>query len=226
LSRLERTFQWTGGAVFVSALAVCAYTFLIVWSRTLAFNGRAIPIDGILFTIFAVHHSVFAREPVKRRLTALVPEQLLRSVYVWLASLLFITVFAAWQPVGGEVYHVHGWRALIHASIQLGGVIVIAGAVRTIDALELAGIRPHSYRQSLQIVGPYRWVRHPLYFGWLLAIFGAAHMTGDRLIFAAISAFYLVIAVPFEERSLIASFGEDYMRYQRQVRWRMVPFVY
>ena len=219
-------FQWLGGAVFVGALAFCGYTYLAVWSRPAAFDGRAVVIDGLLFTAFAMHHSVFAREPVKRRLTGLVPEQLLRSVYVWLASLLFITVFAAWQPVGGEVYHVHGWRALIHASIQLGGVVVIAGAVRTIDALELAGIRPHSYRQSLQIVGPYRWVRHPLYFGWLLATFGAAHMTGDRLIFAAISAFYLLIAVPFEERSLIASFGEDYTRYQRLVRWRMLPFVY
>jgi protein-S-isoprenylcysteine O-methyltransferase Ste14 len=173
-----------------------------------------------------MHHSVFARERVKRWMTRLVPEPLMRSVYVWLASLLLIAVCAAWQPVGGEVYHMHGWHAVVHASIQLAGVIVIAGAVRTIDALELAGIRHHSYRQSLQIVGPYRWVRHPLYFGWLLATFGAAHMTGDRLIFAAISAFYLLIAVPFEERSLIASFGEDYTRYQRQVRWRMVPFVY
>ena len=226
MSRLERTFQWTGGAVFVSALGVCAYTFLIVWSRTLAFNGRAIPIDGILFTIFAVHHSVLAREGAKQWLTHLVPERVLRSVYVWVASLLLIAVCRAWQPVGGELYAVKGWRAILHGGIQFAGLLVIAGAVRTINPLELAGIGPHAVEQSLQIVGPYRWIRHPLYFGWLLATCGAAHMTGDRLIFAAISAFYLVIAVPFEERSLIASFGEDYTRYQRQVRWRMVPFVY
>ena len=114
----------------------------------------------------------------------------------------------------------------MHAGIQIAGVLIIASAVRTIDALELAGIRPHSVSQSLQIVGPYRWVRHPLYLGWLLATFGAAHMTGDRLIFAGISAFYLLIAVPLEERSLIASFGEEYTRYQRQVRWRILPYVY
>jgi methanethiol S-methyltransferase len=226
LNVFERAFQWTGGAVFVGAIAFCGYSFVIVWSHAAEFNGPAILIDALLFTSFAAHHSVFAREPVKGWLTRLVPERLLRSVYVWIASLLLALVCAAWQPIGGDVYLVNGWRAVLHAAIQIAGVLIIAGAVRTIDALELAGIRPHSARPSLQIVGPYRWVRHPLYLGWLLATFGAAHMTGDRLTFAGISAFYLVIAVPFEERSLIASFGEQYMRYRRKVRWRVVPYVY
>ena len=110
--------------------------------------------------------------------------------------------------------------------VQIAGILIIAGAVRAIDALELAGIRPHSEADSLQITGPYRLVRHPLYLGWVLATFGPAHMTGDRLVFAAVSAFYLVIAVPFEERSLIVSFGEQYRRYQELVRWRIVPYVY
>jgi protein-S-isoprenylcysteine O-methyltransferase Ste14 len=226
MTRFSGLFVWTGGVLFVGALAFCGYTFLIVLSRAAAFNGRAIVVDGILFTAFAAHHSVFAREPVKRWLMRLVPQTLLRSAYVWMASALLIVVCAAWQPVGGNIYDVQGWRAVLHAAIQLAGLLVIAAAVRTIDALELAGIRAHSTRPSLQIAGPYRWVRHPLYFGWLLATFGAAHMTGDRLIFAGISAFYLVIAVPFEERSLTASFGDEYTRYQRQVRWRMLPYVY
>ena len=227
---LERVFQWLGGALFVGALGCCGYSYAEVWSSapagTSAFDGRAIAIDTILFSLFAAHHSVFAREPVKGWLARSVPERLLRSVYVWIASTLLIVVCLAWQPIGGEIYNVRGWRAVLHAAIQLAGIAVVAGAVRTIDALELAGIRAHSTRQSLQITGPYGWVRHPLYFGWLLVTFGAAHMTGDRLIFAVISAFYLVIAVPFEERSLIASFGRDYTQYQRQVRWRMLPYVY
>jgi protein-S-isoprenylcysteine O-methyltransferase Ste14 len=60
----------------------------------------------------------------------------------------------------------------------------------------------------------------------VLAVFGTAHMTGDRLAFAAITTLYLVIAIPWEERSLVRSFGEDYLRYTRQVRWRIVPFIY
>jgi protein-S-isoprenylcysteine O-methyltransferase Ste14 len=78
----------------------------------------------------------------------------------------------------------------------------------------------------LQITGPYHWVRHPLYSGWLLVTFGAAHMTGDRLIFAGISTLYLLIAMPFEERSLRMSFGPAYEAYTRRVRCRLIPYVY
>jgi protein-S-isoprenylcysteine O-methyltransferase Ste14 len=135
-------------------------------------------------------------------------------------------VLALWQPIAGEVYRVTGWRALLHAAAQLGGLWLIARAVARIDPLELAGIKPESESGPLQIAGPYGWVRHPVYLGWLLAAFGAAHMTGNRLAFAAISAAYLLIAVPWEERSLRRAFGESYERYQRAVRWRIIPFVY
>src|ERR1700694_3925054 len=114
LNPFERVFQWTGGALFVGALAFCGYSFVIVWSRSGAFNGPAVLIDVVLFTVFAAHHSVFAREPVKHWLTRLVPERLLRSAYGWLASLLLIAVCVAWQPVGGEVYRVQGWRGVLH----------------------------------------------------------------------------------------------------------------
>ena len=69
-------------------------------------------------------------------------------------------------------------------------------------------------------------MRHPLYLGWLLLVLGTAHMTGDRLAFALVSTVYLVAAVPLEERSLRRSFGDDYVRYARAVRWRMIPFIY
>jgi protein-S-isoprenylcysteine O-methyltransferase Ste14 len=226
LNPLERVFQWTGGALFVGALAFFAYSFGIAWSRPATLSALAIPIDAVLFTAFAAHHSVFAREGVKRMLRQVVPDRLLRAVYVWVASLLLIVVCAAWQPIGGEVYHVQGWRAVAHAVVQIGGVLIVASAVRTIDALDLAGIRPHSADEALQIAGPYRWVRHPLYLGWLLATFGPAHMTGDRLFFAGIAAFYLLIAIPLEEQSLGADLGAAYASYRKRVRWRIVPYVY
>jgi protein-S-isoprenylcysteine O-methyltransferase Ste14 len=226
LNPFERVFQWTGGALFVGALAFLGYSFVIVWSRAAPFDGRALPIDAFLFTSFAAHHSVFAREGVKTLLARVVPDRLLRSVYVWVASLLLIVVCAAWQPIGGEVYHLQGWLAVALAVVQIAGVLIVASAVRTIDALDLAGIRPHSGSEALQIAGPYRWVRHPLYLGWLLATFGPAHMTGDRLFFAGISAFYLILAIPLEERSLGANLGPGYADYRKQVRWRIVPYVY
>jgi protein-S-isoprenylcysteine O-methyltransferase Ste14 len=226
MSPFERLFRWAGGAAFVGALAFCAYTFVFVWSRDAEFRGAAIATDALLFTMFATHHSVFAREPVKRRITRLVPDDLLRSSYVWIASLLLMSVCGLWQTIGGKVYDVSGWRAAAHAGVQVAGLLLIAGAVRKIDALELAGIREHTEQQPLQITGPYRLVRHPIYLGWLLATFGAAHMTTDRLLFAGISALYLVIAMPIEERALRRYFGEAYKGYADRVRWRVVPYIY
>ena len=220
------TFVWAGGALFVGALAYCGYTFAIAWSRVTAFDAIAAGVDVVLFSVFALHHSVFARAGVKRWMTAVVPQDLLRSVYVWLASALLIAVCAAWQPAGGDAYRHAGALAIVHGAVQLAGVAIIVWAVRAIDALELAGIRQHAAPESLQVTGPYRWVRHPLYSGWLLVTFGAAHMTGDRLIFAGISTMYLLIAMPLEERSLATSFGRAYAGYTRRVRFRIVPYVY
>ena len=237
MTKFERFFVWSGGALFVVSLLTCAYEYLFVWASpptassrwtpgSLGDPGRHLAIDAALFAVFALHHSLFARESIKRRLARVLPDRLLRSVYVWTASLLLLIVLALWQPIAGHAYNVTGWRAIGHAAVQLGGIWLIARSVAKIDPLELAGIRPASGSDSLQIAGPYRWVRHPLYLGWLLAVFGAAHMTADRLAFAAITTTYLLIAIPWEERSLRRTFGEPYARYQQTVRWRVVPYVY
>lgn len=237
MTRLERVFVWTGGVLFVTSLAVCLYSYLVVWGRpsfelhdayaiTWSIPYVAIVIDALLLTLFAVHHSVFARERVKAAVARAIPERLLRSFYVWVASALLILVCLFWVPLGGDLYHATGWGALPFGAAQLAGVWLIVQAVRGIDPLELAGIRRETVRGPLQVGGAYALVRHPLYFGWVVAVFGAAHMTGDRLVFAALTTLYLVIAIPWEERSLVRSFGEDYVRYAREVRWRIIPFIY
>jgi len=224
--KVRSAFVWLGGAIFVFALAFCVYSYAFPWGRTLPFDAAAMGLDAVLFSVFALHHSVFARDSIKDRLARIVPDPLLRSVYVWLASALLIVVCAAWQPIGVDLYRHTGALAVVHGALQLTGFVIIVQTVRLIDPLELAGIRLHSDANALQIVGPYRWVRHPIYAGWFLLTFGAAHMTGDRLFFAVISAVYLLIAMPFEERSLLKSFGGEYAEYQRIVRYRVVPYVY
>ena len=219
-------FVWAGGALFVSALAYCAYSYGFTWGRGTPFETAAIGVDALLFSAFALHHSVFARESIKRRMAAVIDDPLLRSVYVWVASALLIVTCAAWQPIGGELYRHSGVPAVGHAALQLAGLAFIVQSVRAIDALELAGIHQPSISEPLQTSGPYGLVRHPIYTGWFLLTFGAAHMTGDRLFFAGIAAAYLLIAMPFEERSLLRSFGDGYAEYRRVVRYRLVPYVY
>jgi methanethiol S-methyltransferase len=228
---MTKVIAWLGGALFVASLALTAWWYFVRLGQVQSGRGwSAVAVNAALLTIFATHHSVFARDAVKARLHAIVPEHMQRSCYVWLASALLILVVLWWRPVGGELYRVEGALAMANAAVQACGLLLIAHAVSGLDPLELAGIRQATgaplERERLQIGGPYRWVRHPLHLGWVLALFGAARMTGDRLAFAVLTSAYLVAAVPWEERSLRKSFGDDYVRYARQVRWRIVPFIY
>ena len=226
MPKSERAFVWAGGILFVGSLAVCAYTYLIRWAVAHDVDWTASGFNAVIFTVFALHHSLFARTRTKDALSRLVPDRLLRSVYVWMASLLLVAVCVLWKPVGGVVYHHTGWIAVVHGIVQALGVWIVAQSVRAIDPLELAGIRSQSDAAGLQVTGPYRLVRHPLYLGWILMVFGAALVTGDRLAFAVITTLYLALAIPWEERSLRVTFGSDYERYMRHVRWRMIPFIY
>ncbi|MGE5243376.1 MAG: methyltransferase family protein [Betaproteobacteria bacterium] len=234
---MTRIVAFLGGALFVASLVFCAWSYLVVWGTPdpatfVVLAGRpltgaaAAAADVVLFALFALHHSLFAREPTKRALARALPDSMVRPLYVWTASLLLIAVCAAWVPIGGALYRHRGPWAGLHAAVQLAGLWLTAAAVRLIDPFELAGIHDTSALQELQIAGPYRWVRHPIYLGWALMVFGSAHMTGDRLAFAVLSTAYLIVAIPWEERGLVRAFGGSYRAYQQRVRWRMIPYVY
>lgn len=222
---------WLGGAAFVASLGLFVYCYFVVFGRTSA-SGRVLEpvlLNAFLFSAFAMHHSVLARASVKRRLLTVIPARLERSVYVWVSSVLFALVCLAWQPVDGLVYARVGWWSLPHWLAVVAGGILTWRAAAVLDPLELAGIRQAAgddRTPAFRVVGPYRWMRHPIYLGWMLIVFGAPEMTGTRLTFAVVSSAYLVIAIPFEERSLTAALGETYRAYQRRVRWRVLPGIW
>jgi methanethiol S-methyltransferase len=229
-------FAWSGAAAFVFSLLLFLYSYLVRFGDTAAdtSNMRAVTIDLLLFSGFALHHSVFARTSIKDRVRRIVPPALERSVYTWAASLLFIVVCALWLPVPGELYHVTGRWALIGYAVQALGIVLTGRSSARLDVLDLAGVRPILQDRRgalpmhvpLETDGLYGFVRHPLYFGWVLIVFATPHMTMTRLVFACASTVYLAAAVPFEERALIEVFGPDYRAYQKRVRWRMIPGIY
>src|SRR2546423_3371759 len=138
----ERAFVWLGGAFFVAALALCTWWFLVPLGRAMPVRGAsALIVDIALITMFALHHSVFARDPVKQRVARVVPDRLVRSFYVWTASALLTLVCLVWRPLGGTLYSVAAPAAAVLVAVQLAGVWLIAQSVRAIDALQLAGIR-------------------------------------------------------------------------------------
>jgi protein-S-isoprenylcysteine O-methyltransferase Ste14 len=226
---IERGFVWMGGAAFVASLGVGAYVLAFRWPSVARLDAdhmtAAIAVNVLLFTIFALHHSILAREPVKTWLAQALPARLLRSVYVWTASLLFAITLLYWRPIGHVLYQAHGWQASGLYAMQAAGLALIVSAARSIDVLELAGIRSEA-TERLVIRGAYRLVRHPLYLGWLLIVWPAPLLTGDRLLLAMISSSYLLLAMPWEERSMARTLGGEYQRYRSRVRWRLIPFLY
>ena len=223
-----------GGLLFALSLAyflVCYHAFgqpLGAWTNR---GWTAVAIDTGLFTIFALHHSVFARTGIKALITARVSAPLERTTYVWISSLLFVLTLWAWEPVPGILWDVEGPAAWLLDAGFAAGVILTAIAASALDPLELSGVRqafgwaPREDR-ALSTTGAYGLVRHPIYLGWVLMVWSVPLMTGTRFVFAAVSTFYLVVAIPFEERQMRRTMGQPYDDYARIVRWRMLPGIY
>jgi len=196
----------------------------------------------VLFSVFALHHTVFARERIRRALTqALGPLE--RSFYVWVASLLFIAVCRLWLPLPGIVWDIEGAARFILIFLQIGGITFSVYSAAAIDIWELAGIRqlnsqlptpnsqplPTSNSQKefeFKTTGPYGLVRHPIYLGWVLIVFSVGTMTMTRFVFAIVSCAYILLAIPFEERSLRRSTNGAYDRYIQKVPRKLVPGLY
>src|SRR5690606_11723823 len=106
-------------------------------------------------------------------------------------------------------------------AVQVAGAVITALAVRRLDVLDLAGLRPaapEGPRRPLETRGLYGLVRHPVYFGWILLVLATPVMTLTRAVFAGISIVYLVVAARFEERALVRAYGYGYRAYQQRVR--------
>lgn len=188
--------------------------------------GVALALDAALLGIFALQHSVMARRGFKQWWTQYVPWTIERSTYVLCASLALLLMFWQWRPLGGVIWSIDNTAARVAIwTLFAAGWCLVLVVTFLINHFDLFGLRqvwlpligkPYT-KVRLVTPGPYRYVRHPLYVGFLLAFWSAPVMTWAHLVFAVATTGYILVAIQLEERDLVAEHGASYEAYRRRV---------
>jgi protein-S-isoprenylcysteine O-methyltransferase Ste14 len=186
--------------------------------------ATAVVIDLILIAMFGIQHSVMARQGFKRAWTRIVPWPAERSVYVLIASAMLIILFLFWRPIEGTVWDARGGalEMLLWLGFAAGWLIVLLSTF-LLNHFELFGLQQAWFHLSGRAAAKpqmhqplyYKWVRHPLYSGFFLALWSTPHMTYSHLLLAAGLSVYMLIAIRYEERDLVHLFGKDYEDYRQ-----------
>jgi protein-S-isoprenylcysteine O-methyltransferase Ste14 len=189
--------------------------------------GQALIVNLLLLAVFAVQHSAMARRSFKAWWTRIVPPAVERSTFVLASTLALALLLWQWRPIAEPVvWHVHnalsvklvwvvfwlGW-ALLFTSTFLINHFELFGLSQVVANLSGSALPAPEFRTPFL----YRYVRHPLYLGFLLGSWATPVMTAGHLLFAIGCTGYILIGIWFEERDLVAQFGERYLRYRRQV---------
>jgi methanethiol S-methyltransferase len=183
-------------------------------------------IDALLLSAFAVQHSVMARRGFKQRWTKIVSWYVERSTYVLAATLALALVLWQWRPIPKVVWDLRGTvAASVLATLFWVGWAILLLSTFLINHFELFGLRQvWAYARETEFHHVpfrtplfYRWVRHPLYLGFVIAFWSAPIMTMGHLLFSVATTGYILVGIYFEERDLIRAYGNAYLEYRRQV---------
>ena len=200
--------------------------------RTIDSGPAAPPLVALLINVglialFGLQHTVMARPAFKAKWTRIVPAPIERSTYVLVSSLLLILLFWLWRPMTGTVVWSAEsvWGQYLGWGVLILGFFVVLLSTFIIDHFDLFGLKQvwrHLQQKAyahpgFKVTYFYRFVRHPLYLGWLMTFWGTPRMTLGHLLFALGMSGYILIAIRYEERDLEHFLGEDYARYREKV---------
>ncbi|NOJ43748.1 methanethiol S-methyltransferase [Bradyrhizobium australiense] len=207
---------------FVSGLAVPKA--IDIGAKSGAFE--AIMVNLALMSLFAVQHSVMARKSFKYWWMQFIPKSVERSTYVLCASLTLLLLFWQWRPMPAVVWSIQDPDlAMVIVTLSFFGWVIVFTSTFLINHFELFGL--HQVTNNLvgrEMPAPvfrtpffYRFVRHPIYLGFIIAFWAAPTMSAGHLLFAAVTTAYIFVGIMLEERDLVGMFGEEYLRYRERV---------
>ena len=188
--------------------------------------GEALLINAGLLALFAIQHSVMARKGFKDMITKIIPQAAERSTYVLFSSIAVILLYWLWRPMGVTIWNVQNtFLEPVLNGLMIAGWLIVLVTTFLINHFDLFGLRQvwlywrkQEYKPlGFTTPGPYKVIRHPLYFGWLIMFWSTPVMTIAHLVFAIATTAYIFVAIIFEEKDLVREHGKKYINYRRSV---------
>ncbi|MEN8159077.1 MAG: methanethiol S-methyltransferase [Myxococcota bacterium] len=232
MNRLGRHAALAYGVACYSIFFV-TFLYLIGWTTNLVVptsvdSGTAgnvavaLIVNAALVAIFGLQHSVMARPGFKAAITRVIPQPLERPTYVLASSAAFVLMFAAWRPIPTALWQTEGVLATVLQAGAFAGFGMVLVTTFLIDHFDLFGLRqvwlawrgkPYTEKRFVT-PGPYRYIRHPLYVGWIIAFWATPTLTVGHALVAVGMTAYILVAIRYEERDLLAMLGEPYRRWR------------
>ena len=195
-------------------------------SGTVASLPESLIVNLVLLSIFAIQHSVMARPAFKAWWTQFVPKPVERSTYVLFASLALVLLFWQWRPLPAVLWHVDQPQiAVAITGLSHLGWLIVLSSTFLINHFELFGVHQVANNMSGRpMAAPrfrtplyYKFVRHPIYLGFIIAFWATPMMSAGHLLFAALATAYILVGIMLEERDLAGMSGDEFRRYRERV---------
>ena len=185
----------------------------------------AMLVNGGFLLLFAIQHAIMARPEFKERWTKIIPKAAERTTFVLATISILSAMVFFWQPMPEVVWSIEGPAATALWALSGLGWATVLLATFLIDHFELFGLSQvvRNFRgleekpAKFQERALYRFVRHPLMTGFLIAFWATPYMTVGHLFFAVVVTGYIFVGTRVEERDLITTHGESYLDYKRRV---------